>query len=102
MHSKTTWNEKLFPGKLNQWYHWYLSKDEVGHYAINSPLYLRTLREKYVKLYEKFISQLQMYAKVIRILSKGYSTISFLPPSKLQEILGKSKRLFRLQTQTMV
>ena len=43
MYNKTTWIEKLFAGKLNQWYHWYLSKDGVGHYAINSLLYLRTL-----------------------------------------------------------
>ena len=36
MHNKTTWNEKLFAGRLDLWYHWYLSKDGVGHYAINS------------------------------------------------------------------
>ena len=39
MHNKTTWNEKLFAGKLDHWTiiqidHWYLSKDGVGHYAI--------------------------------------------------------------------
>ena len=33
MHNKTTWNEKLFSSKLN---HWYLSKDGVGHYVINT------------------------------------------------------------------
>ena len=27
MHNKTTWNGKLFAGKLNNWYQWYLSKD---------------------------------------------------------------------------
>ena len=36
--------------------------------------------------------QLQMYAKVIRILSKGYLPISLLPLSKLQEILGEVKK----------
>ena len=36
MHSKTTWNEKLFACKLNHGYHCYLSKDGVGHYTINS------------------------------------------------------------------
>ena len=44
MHNKTTWNEKLFSGKLDHWYHWYLSKDGVGHYVINSLLYLTTTR----------------------------------------------------------
>ena len=50
MHNNTTWNEKLFVGKLNKWYQWYLSKDGAVHYAINSILYITTLREKYVKM----------------------------------------------------
>ena len=56
MHNKTTWNEKLFGGKLNFRYHWYLSKDGVSHYAINSLLFLTMTREKYVKMYERFIN----------------------------------------------
>ena len=38
MHNRTSWNEneKLFAGKLNHWYNWFLSKDGIGHYAINS------------------------------------------------------------------
>ena len=70
----------------------YLSQDWVGHYDINSLLYFRTLREKYVKMYEKFIVQLEMYAKAIRILSKGYLPISLMLPWKLQEILGEVKK----------
>ena len=42
VHNKTTWNEKLFASKL---YHWYLSKDGAGHYAINSLLFLTVTRE---------------------------------------------------------
>ena len=53
MHNQTTWNEKIFVGKLNQWYNWYLTRDGISQYAMNSLLYLRTLREKYVKMYEK-------------------------------------------------
>ena len=66
----------------------------IGNYVINSLLIWTTTREKYVKMYERFIMQLQMYAKVIRILSKGYLPISLLPPSKLQEILGKAKKSY--------
>ena len=33
-----------------------------------------------------------MYAKVIRILSKGYLPISLIPPLKLQDILGRVKK----------
>ena len=62
--------------------------DGVNHCAINTLLYLRMLKGKYVKMYEEFIIQLHMYAKVIQILSKGYLPISLIPPSKLQEILN--------------
>ena len=102
MHNKTTWNEKLFASKLNQWYNWYLSRNGIGHYAINSLLFLTTAIEKYVKMYERFIMQLQMYAKAIWILSKGYLPISLLLPSKLQETLGKVKKAIQTATQTTI
>ena len=92
MHNITTQNEKLFTGKLSSSFTWYLTKEGVNHYAINTLLYLRTFREKYVKMYEQFIMQLHMYAKVIRILSNGCLPISLIPPSKLQEILNTVKK----------
>ena len=48
MHNTPAWNKKLFMGKLNNWYQWYLFKVGVGHYAINSLLYITTMTEKYV------------------------------------------------------
>ena len=64
------------------------SQDEgMHHYAINSVLFLTTVREKYVKMYERFIKELNLYSKAIRVLSKGYLPISLLPPSKLEKIL---------------
>ena len=69
-----------------------LSKDGVGHCAIKSLLYLTTMREKYVKMYKRLIGQLRMYAKVIRILLKGYLPISLFPPSKLQDFLVNVKK----------
>ena len=83
MHSITTLNERLFTGKLGSSFTWYLTKEEVNHYAINTLLYLRMLREKYVKMYKEFIILLCMYAKVIIILLKGYLPISLIPPLKL-------------------
>ena len=41
--------KKLFTGKLRTPFTWYVNKNGVHHYAINSVLYIRTLREKYVK-----------------------------------------------------
>ena len=64
------------------------SQDEgVHNNAINSVLFLTTVREKYVKMYERFIEELKLYSKAIRVLSKGYLPISLLPPSKLEMIL---------------
>ena len=51
------------------------------------------LRQKYVQMYKEFNSQLHIYVKVIRILSKGYLLTSLLPPSKLQDILEVKKAI---------
>ena len=42
-----------------------------------------------IKMYERFISQLQMYINAISILLKGYLPISLMSPSKLQEKRGE-------------
>ena len=89
MHNTTTPMEKLFAGELQTALTWYVNKQGVHHYAINSLLYLCTLKQKYVKLHKGFIMQLYMYTKAIRILAKGYLPISLIVPSKLQEILNK-------------
>ena len=52
MHNTTSWHERVFGGKLNHLFEWYLYKDGVDHYAIYSVLYLTTIREKYVRMYE--------------------------------------------------
>ena len=46
MHNTTTWNEKKYlPVNLSEWYNWYLSKNSISNYAINSLLYLRPTKE---------------------------------------------------------
>ena len=55
MHNTTTLNERLFTDDFNAAFMWYVNKQGVQHYAINFLLYFRTLREKYVKMYEEFI-----------------------------------------------
>ena len=57
MHNTTSWQERTFIGKRNQWFQLYLHQDGVGHYAINSVLFLTTIREKYGKMYERFLEQ---------------------------------------------
>ena len=87
MKNFTTWNEKTFAGKLHDWMEIYSQDEGMCNYAINYVLFLTTVREKYVKMYERFIEELKLYSKAIRVLSKGYLPISLLPPSKLEKIL---------------
>ena len=89
LHNRTTWNEKLFSGQIDNWYNYYSSSTGVQHYAINSLLFLTTVREKYVKMYERFLNQLRQYLHAIRVLSKGYLPITLLLLSKLNIILQK-------------
>ena len=80
LHNTTTWNEKLFSGQIKDWYLWYLTTRGLNKYVINSILFLTTVREKYVEMYERFLNQLKQYAQAIRVLSKGYLPISLLSP----------------------
>ena len=89
MYNSSTWKERSFAGGLNQWFDMYLYQEGMHHYAINSILYLTSLREKYVKMYERFIEELKLYDKAIGILTKGYLPISLLTPSKLERILSE-------------
>ena len=50
-------------------------------------LFLSTIREKYVRMYEIFIIELKSYPKAIRILSKECLPITLIAPSKLEAIL---------------
>ena len=45
MHNTTTPNEKLFTDELHTAFAWYVNKQGVNHYAINSLLYLHMLKE---------------------------------------------------------
>ena len=40
-------------------------------------------------MYERFIEELKLYSRAIRVLSKGYLPTSLLLPSKLEKILSE-------------
>ena len=63
----------------------------VQHYMMNALLYLCTIKEKYIVVYNEFITQLHICAKAVRILAKGYLPISLITPCKLQEIINSVK-----------
>ena len=59
MQNFTTWNEKTFAGKLHDWMQIYAQDKGVHNYAINSVLFMTTVTEKYMKMYERFIEELK-------------------------------------------
>ena len=88
MHNSTTVIKTLFAGELNAAYTWFINAPNTQQYAIDSLLYLRTVRNKYIQMYKEFITWLHIHAKAIRILAKGYLPISLITPLKLKEILN--------------
>ena len=94
IHSRQSLIEGLFAGQSVAAYKVYSQMQEAHgtqHYAINSMLYLGTIKDKYIEIYNEFISQLRIYAKAVRILAKGYLPILLITPLKLQEILDSVK-----------
>ena len=63
VYNTTTWKERTFTGKLNQVYQLYLIEDGIHNFAINYVLFLTTVREKYIKMYETFIEELKHIPK---------------------------------------
>ena len=79
-------------GKMTEWVKKELAKSKNEYsYSVDTILFLTTVREKYVKMYERFIAELKSYSKAIRILSKGYLPISLTLPSKLEAIFLQVK-----------
>ena len=93
MNNTSVWYEKLYVGQVNDWYDRYAISQGVNYYAIHSLLYLRTIQEIYIKMYERFVNQVNEYSGAIRVLSKGYLPISLLPPSKLAKIRHEVKQI---------
>ena len=92
MQNLTSWKEKMFVRKMTEWVKKELAKSKNEYsYLVDAILFLTTVREKYVKMHERFIVELKTYLKAIRILSKGYLPISLIPPSKLEVILLQVK-----------
>ena len=88
MHNLTSLKERLFVGRVTEWLKQQLTHYNDEHsYSISTLLFLRTINEKYVRMYERFINEFKSYSKAIHVLSKGYLPISLIPPSKLEAIL---------------
>ena len=103
MHNLTSLKEKLLVGKVNEWLKQQLTCFNDEHsYSITTLLFLRTLNEKYVRMYERFINEIKSYSKAIFVLSKGYLPISLIPPCKLEIILQQVKTALAKTNKTMI
>ena len=74
LHSRQTMYKSLFAGRTSVVYEYDSQMHGewgIYHYAINSMLYLRTIKEKDIEIYNEFIPQLHIYVKAVRILAKG-------------------------------
>ena len=70
MPNVTTWKEKVFVSEMNEWLKHRLEDiHNESDYSIDAVLFLTTVKEKYVRMYEKFINELKSYSKAISILS---------------------------------
>ena len=86
--------EELFAGQKVAAYEVYSKMQyacSVQHYIMNALLYLHTIKEKYIAVFNEFIIQLHIYTKAVRILAKGYLPISLITMYKLQEIINLVK-----------
>ena len=88
MQNVTIWKEKIFVSEMNDWLkHRLEDVSSEFDYSMDAALFLTTVKEKYLRMYEKFTNELTSYSKAIQILSKGYLPITLITPSKLKEIL---------------
>ena len=55
-------------------------------YSHLTQLYIQSLREKYIRLYEALVTELKLLLRSIAILSKGYLPPQLFPPTTLVEI----------------
>ena len=88
MQNVTSWKGKVFVSEINEWLKCKL-EDICSEfdYSIDALLFLTMVKEKYVRMYKRFINELKSYSKIISILSKGYLPIMLILPSKLEAIL---------------
>ena len=94
IHSRQSLIEGLFAGQSAAAFEAYSQMHGqcgIQHYVINSMLYLHMIKDKYIEIYNEFISEMCIYAKAIRILAKGYLPSSHIMPLNLQKILDSLK-----------
>ena len=66
MQNVTTWKEKIFVSEMNDWLkHRLEGVHSEFDYSMDAALFLTTIKEKYMRMYEKFTNELKSYQKGI-------------------------------------
>ena len=66
MQNVTTWKEQIFVSEMNNWLKHKLENIcSEFDYSMDAVLFLTTIKEKYVRMYEKFINELRSYSKAV-------------------------------------
>ena len=92
LHSCQPLIEQLFAGQQVTVYNIYSKMQNAcggQHYVMSALLHLCTIKDKYIAVYDEFITVICV--KAIRILAKGFLLISLITPYKLQEIINSVK-----------
>ena len=64
MQNVTSWKEKIFVSEMNNWLKCKLEDiHSEFDYSMDAALFLTTIKEKYVRMYEKFINELRSYSR---------------------------------------
>ena len=64
MQNLSSWKEKMFVGKMTKWVKKELAKSKNEYScSVDTILFLTTVREKYVKMYERFIVEFKFILK---------------------------------------
>ena len=66
MQNVTMWKEKIFVSEMNNWLKHKLEDiHSEFDYSMDAVLFLTTVKEKYIRMYEKFLNELGSYSKAI-------------------------------------
>ena len=92
MHNTITWKEKIFMGTVDKWL-----KDQLTNsnnefsYSIDSVLFLTTIKEKYVRMYERFIVELKILLQSDKNPFKRVFAYFFNTTIQIKSNFGTSK-----------
>ena len=89
-HNQSSWNERLFAGKIDDWYRWYLLERGLSHCAINSLFFLTTMTEKYAKMCERFINDVD---EVLRYLDYNSNHPISAKLSDVRTLIHRAKQV---------